>query len=179
MTISLKVENKFVKLGQEKISKSVKAFYREVAAILPNVIADNIRKGISPVEGVGRFKQYSPSYVKTIEFNRKSEKKNIKTNEKRLSKGKDAIDSRNGKTAQMFRGKLKSPVNLFLSGKMMASLKSILGQNEVTIVFESPIAKYHNGEGRVDRPLLPTDGRNFSSLIMKKLKDILKNSFKT
>jgi hypothetical protein len=178
MSISVKIDKKFSNLGTDKINRAKAQFYAQVANDLPKVIVDNILKGISPVEGFGRFQQYSASYIKQIEHNRIADKKNNKAADKALSKGLTPIDKRNHGTAELFRGKLKSPVNLKLSGFMLASIKGEVNQNGAKISFDSPIAKYHNGDGKVYRPMLPKGGQVFSSLIMKKLKDMLKNALK-
>lgn len=177
MSISIKIEKNFTKLGFAKIQKAKSKFYVDAAAALPNLIIELYNKGISPVEGVGKFKQYSKSYIEQIEYNRKADKKNVKQGERNLKKGLDAVDKRKGGTAEIFRGKLKSPVNLKLTGFMHKSIRSFYDTEGVTIKFDSPIAKYHNGEGRVDRHILPKGNEKFSSLIMKKLRDILRNAF--
>lgn len=177
MSISIKIEKNFTKLGFEKIQKAKSKFYVDVAAALPDLIIGLYNKGISPVEGVGKFKQYSKSYVEQIEYNRKADKSNVKQAEKSLKKGLDAVDKRKGGTAEIFRGKLKSPVNLKLTGFMHKSIRSFYDTESVTIKFDSPIAKYHNGEGKVDRHILPKGNEKFSSLIMKKLRDLLRNAF--
>jgi hypothetical protein len=64
-----------------------------------------------------------------------------------------------------------------VTGIMIGSLQANVITNGVEVKFDSPIAKYHNGQGRVDRHILPKDGEIFSSLIMKKLRDMLRESF--
>ena len=177
MSISIKIEKSFSKLGQDRIQKAKEKFYAEAAAALPPLIVELYNKGISPVEGVGKFKQYSKSYVEQIEHNRKADKKNVKQGEKNLKKGLAAVDKRKHGTAEIFRGKLRSPVNLKLTGFMHKSIRSFYNNESTTVLFDSPIAKYHNGQGKVDRHILPKGNEKFTSLIMKKLRDILRNAF--
>lgn len=179
MSISLKIDKKLRNFSNEYTEKRIQTFYAKVATQLPYVIASTIQKGISPVEGIGRFKQYSASYVEQIERVRKGDVKDLKLNERRLKKGQDAIDGRStSKSANKLRGKLRSPVNMSVTGAMVGSITGLVTAKNVIIKFTSDIAKYHNGQGRVDRHILPKDGESFSSLIMKKLRDLLKESFK-
>lgn len=181
MSISLKIDKRFRNFSYEYKEKRLKSFYQKVVQELPYLIASTIQKGISPVEGVGRFKQYSKSYVEQIEKVRKGDLKDLRRNEANLKKGMDAIDGRsNAKSAAIFRnaGKRKSPVNMTVSGVMLGSIQGRVTPQGAEIKFDSPIAKYHNGEGRVDRHIFPKNGESFSSLVMKKLRDLLKESFK-
>lgn len=178
MSISIKVQRSFTKLGADKLEKSKIKFYQKVADQLPGVILDNWNKGISPVQGVGRFQQYSKSYIEQIEHNRKAERSNNKNAEKSLKKGLVAVDKRAHGTAEIFRGKQRSPVNLRLTGFMHKSIRATADFLKATIYIDSPYAKYHNGAGKVDRHILPKGNESFSSLIMKKLRDLLKESFK-
>jgi hypothetical protein len=212
MSISLKVERKFKNLTPEFINSAKKKFYREVAAQLPDLLKESYRKGISPTEGVGKFKQYSKSYVEQIAgkltfrvINGKVIPIKLKKTVTKLRQGKEIGQnsriSYDKETGAIKRGKdqaahsklkwtkvydaglgfnkLKSPVNLRVSGKMIESLKAIVSSNSVTIQFDSEIAKYHNGYGKVDRQILPKGNQSFSSLIMKKLRDLLRESLKT
>jgi len=206
MSISLKIEKKFTKLGTDFIEQSKKKFYAEAAKQLPYVIASTIQKGISPVEGIGRFKQYSPSYVDQIEgrvkFFRKGSKTiairpDIETKQGKSIAEHSKITYKNGAIAPgkligahsklsfkgslfakgLGHGKLKSPVNMTVTGVMVGSIQGDVVSNGALISFNSPIAKYHNGQGRVDRHILPKGSETFSSLIMKKLRDLLREAF--
>jgi len=108
-----------------------------------------ISKGKSPVEGEGNYEKYSDSYKKQI---RKSLSKKY--------------------------GKKIRPVNLKLTGAMLKSLKSRATIKGISVWFSSKIAKYHNGDGRVRRALLPRDNERFNRPIRNKLADIYIKLFK-
>ena len=67
-------------------------------------------------------------------------------------------------------GKTARPVNLKVTGKMLNSFKVRALINGFVLWFTSPIAKYHNGEGRVDRIMLPGEGQTFNKNIIAKLR---------
>ena len=213
MSISVKLNSNLSKLGELYVQKRVKEFYKAAASELPGVILGLIRKGISPVEGVGKFAQYSKSYVDQIEgkvqfrtINGKAVPFKPRLEVKRDSlygasfnkvagKGKRLHDSfkkgTNSKISfsQSFgkglgAGKIKSPVNLQVSGGMLGSIMSSFSEKGTKIEFTSKLAEYHNnigvGKNKTKRPFLPNrPEQEFSSLVMKKLKDLLTNSFKT
>jgi hypothetical protein len=203
MSISVKIDKKFRDFNKEFIQVGIKRFYAQIAVEMPYVIVGQIQKGISPVEKFGRFKPYSQSYVDQIEGKVKffwmnghavpikpktdvvrKELYGKQANKKGLFK--QGSHSKISFKTRLFQkglgqGKLKSPVNLSVTGVMLGTLNATVNENHVELKFNSPIAKYHNeGTNKIPRrPLLPKDGEEFSSLIMKKLRDILSNSLKT
>ena len=178
MSISVKIERKFKDIGFAEIQAAKKKFYEETAKQLPYVIASVIQKGISPVEGIGRFIPYSASYVAQIEGNKKTI---YGVAQGKTGKTKSTIKVKKftfiTRKAGLGVGKLKSPVNMTVTGVMVGSIQGNVVANGVEIKFDSPIAKYHNGQGGVNRHILPKDSETFSSLIMKKLRDILREAF--
>jgi len=141
----------------KKIKGGFKAFrFKDVI----DIIKDLIKKGISPVQGGGRFKRYSESY-------------------------RDAIDG-DGEIAKQKAGK-KSPVDMTLTGEMMQSLDVKDRQSRVFIEFEDEKAFYHNtsgaGKSKVIRRLLPDrEGERFSrqvqERIFQRINEIIKDALK-
>jgi hypothetical protein len=145
-----KIKKEISRRAQKTINKSkVKA-----GEIIKKEVVSTISKGLSPIEGQGRFQTYSKSY-------------------------KEAINSGSYKKF----GKKQSPVNLKLSGKMLKSIKALVTKSGITIFFSSPIAKYHNELGaskkKVIRRLLPKEGERFSLTITEKISKLIKDTFKT
>jgi hypothetical protein len=121
---------------------------------LPPLIVSTIKRGISPVQGGGRFKRYSDSY-------------------------RDAISKASGE-AKKKEGQL-SPVNMTLTGEMNNSLeaKKSSKSGAVTIQFDDPKAYFHNNSGagnsRAIRRLLPDrKGERFSRNIQEKILETFK-----
>lgn len=132
---------------------------RAIAAILEKKIKDLISKGISPIEGDGRF----PAYKAQLEKNKKKYPDSVK---------------------KKFPNKRRRPVNLFLSGRFLKELKAIPKRiNLIAVGFFSPYGQkleqghreQANGQGY--RPIIPdTDaGEDFAlsikALILKAYRD--------
>lgn len=122
---------------------------------ISDMILKMMNRGVSPVEGHGKYKAYSDSYKKQIQ------------------KGKY---SRYGKT--------QMPINLKLSGKLHRSIKVRITSKGVHVWFSDKKAKFHDTPGiaRVLRKMLPTGNETFSEVILleieKNLAKIVKKSFK-
>ena len=146
-----------VKLTLDKIPKKIQAGFKAVKfddVIV--IIKDLITKGVSPVQGGGRFKRYSQSY-------------------------RDAIDGE-GDIGKAKSGK-KSPVDMTLSGEMMDSLNSVDKSGKVFIEFDDPKAVFHNdagaGKSKVIRRLLPNrDGESFSRNVQRRIYEIIREIVK-
>ncbi len=116
------------------------------------LIRAQIRKGISPVEKIGRFTKYSDSYRSAIK------------------KGYGEAEKKN---------KQVSPVNMTLDGEMLESLSSEPKGEGVRLFFEDKKASFHNDQGagksKTIRRLLPTEpGEQFTTNIQRKFRDICK-----
>lgn len=104
--------------------------------VAPQEIIRNIKNtisiGNSPVEGNGRFVKYSEGYKKAI---------------------------KDGRYRRISPGKTITPVNLYLSGKMIKSLKSAKTQSGFSIYFDHYLAEIHNekgaGKSKVIRRIMP------------------------
>ena len=76
-------------------------------------------------------------------------------------------------------GKSRTPVDLKGSGRMRKSLVARTIKKGISLFYTSPIAKYHQGKGRVDRYMLPTEsGQNFRRDIKNKLSTLYVKLFK-
>ena len=98
-----------------------------------------------------------------------------------VSKGKSPIENKGNfaKYSPNYKKADKSVVNLKVSGKMLKSIKSKAINNGISVYFSSPIMKYHNGKGRVDRYTLPIENNNrFRREIRKNLANLYKKIFK-
>lgn len=152
MPIKVKADLKSVLKVTEDVKKR---FNKEVSdgAVgyeLVRTIQDMIKKGISPVDGQGRFERYSDSYRTAIKAKR--------------VQGKTTV----------------SPVNMYQTGEMLGSLRALQKGSKVIIEFTDKKAAYHQfAEGSMPvRKLLPQNGESFTKritqLILKALKKAIK-----
>jgi len=159
MTISKDLQRMLDNKSPELLKNIKKEFSKKSPVKVKQAIVQDMVKGISPVKGQGKFKQYSPSYKKAI---RKGRLKTAKT--------KKAI----------------SPVNLKLSGEMRKSLKAYTSGGyfknfRLIISYKHFLADIHNrrgaGRSKVIRRLLPTfKGEQFNRRISLVLKKQLQNA---
>jgi hypothetical protein len=140
--------------------------FNSLKQLLPNVIKGSQRRlgepllesvkkeisiGKSPVDGETRFRGYSDGYITSI---------------------KRGLGSRYGKRPR--------PVNLNLTGKMLASGTTKPVENGIEVSFKDKKAEYHNdmgaGKSKVIRRLLPTrPGETFSRTIWKKVNKFIQD----
>lgn len=66
----MRVKVKFKDLSPRKKDKIIKVIKRKLPKKIEPIILERIAKGISPVANQGRFKKYSPSYLKQIQAGR-------------------------------------------------------------------------------------------------------------
>ena len=138
----------------EALKNTRKVFNPLVEQFIVPLLKEIIRKGLSPVQGEGRFKKYSKSYLKAIEG----------------SQGD-------------FKSKKKSPVNLTLSGDMLKETKVKKTENGLILSIDHWLADIHNrqgaGKSKVIRRLLPTEsGETFTREITKRLREALLQAVK-
>lgn len=140
-TIKLRLKREIEKKYKKLSKKALKAS----AIILEDEIKKSIARGVSPVEGIGRFKKYSSSYSDAIDSGKYHNKKKRPVNLK------------------LSGGMLKSLVT------------RPKGLDRIIIKFRSKIADYHDKEGagksKILRRLLPkrNTSEKFSRVIMKKV----------
>jgi hypothetical protein len=149
----VKVKTDFSKL-QRKFDKLQGKALNALAKKYEQAIRLEISQGRSPVDGQGRFDGYSESYRQAIETGRYARE-----------------------------GKRIRPVNLYLSGEMMRSLKSTVFRNKIWIRFDNYLADIHNrkgaGKSRTKRRLLPTrNGESFNQSIQADIRKVLRNIVK-
>lgn len=140
---------------------------QEGAKIAVVTMKDMISKGISPIEGKGRFPEYK--YVK--------EKKAAKA-----GKGKAPTKSRRYpySVQSKFPSKKERPVNLYLSGDFMKALKGdaevARGIATIEIDYEGDGEKikekgHRDGAGgQPKRPTIPNAREGFSNVIVNELR---------
>jgi phage gpG-like protein len=164
--------------------------------LLVELVKDFIKKGLSPVKGFGRFKQYSKSYVDTIMgrirfFTFRGRVVPILPSVKVYKKGKKGEHSKVGKDGKPIRekfekglgiGKKRSPVNMTQSGEMLDSLTFEHTKEKALLGFKDKKAYYHNDTGpggrkQYMRRLLPTkSGERFDRRIEQKMNEQLRRS---
>lgn len=151
MPVKIRTNLKVVK----KLNDEVKAKFRKEITTgsfgyeLIRTIQDIIRKGISPVDGQGRFQRYSDSYRNAI------------------------------KKGYLGANKRPSPVSMFLSGEMLGSLKLIEKGKRLFLQFDDKKAAWHqNGKGNLPkRKLLPSKrGETFNKRIVQIIIKALKQA---
>ena len=141
---------------KSKINASVKGTIDSIKKAelneFKNKVQDSIETGLSPVEGKGRFVNYSASYQGAIKKNR------YKNYNKKLR-----------------------PVNLTLSGDMMKSLYVEKTNEGFIIGFKNKLAYIHTvlgaGKSKVIRKLLPQEGEYFSNSITSFLRKTVSESW--
>jgi hypothetical protein len=152
MPIKIKADLKKMKNYTKDVKEKYKKELQSGAAgyELIRIIQDIIGKGISPVDGEGRFEKYSESYRKDIK-------------------------------SGYYPSKKVSPVNMYLSGDMMGSLRFIEIDEKLYLQFEDKKARWHDkGLGNLPvRKLLPTGrmerfNKRITDLLVKALKKVLK-----
>ena len=126
----------------------VKGAQKSLGWPILQAVKKEISQGKSPVEGEGRLRGYSPSY----------------SNQIKVSLGR--------------LGKRVRPVNLYLTGKLMASGYVKPVTDGVAIGFSDKKAVYHDrdgaGKSKVLRRMLPTrKGEIFSRTIMAAARKLL------
>lgn len=149
-----------------------KEFSKKIYEFIDKEILVLIGKGISPVEGKGRYVEYSDSYKKQIRGS---------SNElRRIASGRGG--SVDVKGNDLFKGKRIRPVNLKLSGGMLNSIFKKKTLKSVIVGFKSKLATIHDqlgaGKSRVIRRILPNpqDDESFSRAINIRIRDALKQS---
>lgn len=145
------------KLIQEMPLKVAVASNREIAKTIRQKILDLVSRGISPIEGKGRFPGYSAS----------------------TSDKKRYPDTVKGK----FPSKRRRPVNLELSGKFLRSLKSyVKTRNVIEVGFLDKYGKdleqghREGAKGQPQRPIIPSGSEQFALSIKAVIIKIYRDS---
>lgn len=137
-------------------------FARKVLSYIVNEIKDQLAKGISPVDKGGLSRKSTGGSVRFVKYS---------------DSYSDAIDK------GYHTNKRKRPVNLWLTGDMINSLKAkIVKKGVVKVWFDDEKAKYHDeqgvGKSKVIRRLLPDTGEQFTRVIRNKLLNSLGEAIK-
>jgi hypothetical protein len=141
-----------------------------------------ISKGISPIEGNGRFPEYKSK--SDVRKQGRSKRGSQKTPSRRKGKPKPTGYPYN--VQKDFPNKRPRPVNLFLSGDFLKMLKRIVtvGSQRPTleIGFEDELSvKKEDGHrtganGQAKRPIIPQGNEKFAQRIQRVIQTTLNNS---
>lgn len=179
------------------IEKSTEDFKKNVDTIVAPELIKTIEGGNNPVKA-GKQVKYSQSYIDQIEgkvkfftFNGRVvpvypdyvESSTISINKKTGKVKKTGIKQTLGFSKGLGYGKLKSPVNLSLTGKLLASFKKVFTEKGVRFTFTDPKAEWHNegvpSKNIPPRRLLPTgEGEAFNFNISRRILEALKRAIK-
>lgn len=176
------------------IERSKEDFKKELEATIPPEVIKTIDAGNNPIKA-GKPVKYSDSYLeqitgkKVIRYTDKNGKEKIK-----YGKDKKTRDSSTGantpigggrttNSLQSRYGKLKSPVNLKLTGELHASIDTRKTKDGIEVYFKDEKAEWHN-EGVQEnnlpaRRLLPNkQGEEFNRNIFNRIKEALQNALR-
>jgi hypothetical protein len=132
----------------KKISQFQRTAINALQRPLKREIVASINRGFSPVAGQGRFAKYSTSYKRSI---------------------------KRGQYSQF--SKRRSPVNLRLSGKLLASIFSKRMGRKLVIGFDNELADIHTNKGagksKTIRKMLPQGNERLSKSIRLRLQQVL------
>jgi hypothetical protein len=150
--VNLKLEP-LKRLLKDIPSKAALASNREIAKTAKEKILDLVSKGISPIDGKGRF----PNYKNTQKYPKRARKN--------------------------FPSKRNRPVNLTLSGKFLRALKSFpKSLNIITIGFFSQygedleLGHREGANSQPQRPIIPQDGESFAKSIQAAILKLYRDS---
>lgn len=179
------------------IERSTEAFKKNVNVTVAPELLKTIEGGNNPVRA-GKQIKYSQSYIDQIEgkvkfftFNGRIvpvypdyvESSTISINKKTGKVKRTGMKQTLGFEKGLGQGKLKSPVNLTLTGKLLASFKSVFTEKGVRFVFTDPKADWHNegvpSKNLPPRRLLPNhEGEAFNFNLSRRIFIALKNAIR-
>ena len=179
------------RLYRNLIPKVLEQSADNVGQVIVDDIKANLKRGVSPVEGEGRFDGYSKSYLKQIDqanFLGQLQKKGKKKYGGELASLLSKIDTTVPANIEYLRSnnKKKRPVNLRVSGKMIDSLRYIVSafadKGQIVIEYTDKLAYIHTvlgaGKSKVIRKALPQGNETLSRTILRKVNTILGASIK-
>ena len=193
MGVKITKQLKFLSL----IERSTEDFKKNVNQTVAPEVLKTIEGGNNPVKA-GKQTKYSQSYIDQIEgkvmfftFKNKVvpvypdyvESSTISINKKSGKVKKTGMKQTLGFSKGLGYGKLKSPVNLTLTGKLLNSFKTVFTEKGVRLTFTDPKADWHNegvpSKNIPPRRLLPNhDGESFNFNISRRILDALKRALK-
>lgn len=160
-----------IKKTPDRLQGAFSLSIRNYGKQITEAIRKSITTGRSPVEGKGRFVDYSDSYKTQIGG--------------RFKNAAGEVIRKRSSNKMSTLGKKARPVNLTLSGVMMKSLYYRVVGSKLQIAFGSALAAYHTifgaGKRRVIRSLLPAfTGERLSRTVFDRFdrlikKDLLKS----
>lgn len=178
--------------GKELIDSISKSEKEEIGEAAVDQMKNLISKGISPIEGRGRFPEYKwagnrKDVISAVAAATRGDRSSGARKER--SKSKKAYSNKYPFSAQKeFPDKRPRPVNLFLSGDFLSNLK-VQVRNRIFIgFFDKLSSKKEEGHreganGQPSRPIIPIDGERFSTTIVRKvelkIREILRRKNRT
>jgi hypothetical protein len=177
----------------ELIEKAQTQFQADIKSIIPPEIIKTIEGGNNPVKA-GKQVKYSDSYIQQITGKRTgSDGKSVAVKTRDTTKGANSAlkYDKKGKSKstgassslQSQYGKLKSPVNLKLTGELLRSIQTGYTETGIRVYFTDIKAEWHNNgvpeKNIPKRPLLPSnEGEAFNFNITRRIFNILKEAVK-
>lgn len=164
-------------VGRVKLATAASA--DTYGAVIVNEIKNSAAIGLSPIEGKGRFPAYKAvAAAKTIQKLIRSARGRKASKDKIAGLKESLKDRKAGYPASVqkdFPNKRNRPVNLYLSGKMLADLtyeklKTIAGVEIGYFDRESQLKEQGHREGangQPKRPTIPIGSEKFSIRILK------------
>ncbi len=167
------------KYGEEAIDKMVQRDLKKIGDQTVGEMKDQISKGLSPIEGWGRFPAYKwvgkANAIKRIARNLSKDRR-----ARARLKAKEAIS---GKYPYSVMGKYPDkkvrPVNLYLSGRFLSKLRAYVVGAQLLIGFggakDTKIEHGHRTGGikgvndQPQRPIIPIGNETFTRSILSRL----------
>lgn len=157
---------------------------REIGDTVVDAMLDLISKGISPIEGAGRFPEY-----KWAAFRNAVKRGRVSVGRQRLNRRQLLAAVREAERRYPFtsyaksQGKKPRPVNLFLTGKflraLIAKVQGAAGEVGVSIEFKDKLSeKKESGHregvfGQPERPIIPINREDFAQSIQLLIYEII------
>lgn len=159
---------------------------KEIGGVVIDAMLDLIEKGISPIEGAGRFPGYKWAEVRQAA---KKKKGSLTVGRQRMNRRQILAAAREAERRYPFtayaisKGKKPRPVNLVLTGKFLRSLEASVqgaaGSVGISIQFRNDAAADKEGghregvHGQPKRPIIPINREDFAQKIQLLIYEII------
>jgi len=184
------LEREAKRFGRQGIEGMTAQERLQIGDAMIETIKDQVSKGISPIDGFGRF----PAYKWVGRANRVAKKarsivgKSISARSTRAQLRRDAKSLKDTKypasARKKFPNKRERPVNLFLSGRFLDALESrATGKGLFLGFYRNPYDKYEEGHrtggikgvnDQPKRPIIPINRETFTRVVYRRLLDSVK-----
>lgn len=166
---------------QESLDRRVA---REIGDTVVEAMLDLIEKGISPIEGNGRFPEY-----KWAAFRNAAKRGRLTVGRRKMNRRQLLAAARDAERRYPFtafaisKGKKPRPVNLYLTGKFLraltAKVQGAAGSVGISIEFRDKLSeKKESGHregvfGQPERPIIPINTEDFAQSIQLLIYEII------